>query len=291
MGHVHGLRVSGGRHEPLGGSAPTHPQNPLCMPGSPSTHGVVVVQDLQSRIKPISRVGLRAPSMPKPSVAAFPHPWGGGGKEAARTRPARDGSSPPHHPERNRPARSIGFPAGSGCSTRVDHSTISYLRVKNKLRPKEFHTQHPTKLGPSKNHLGPGLGPSAPALGFGGGRSSPGRGGWWGGTGLVLSCSPGRPLPVFRVLEESGAAGSGCPGAGELPLLLSVEAEALRPKGRQAGSARLPRHRGFGSAQPAQASQNHAKIRRSAGKLAGGRRAAFGCWLLSLRASHSQTFP
>lgn len=192
------------------GSAHTHPpQNPLCVPGSPSTRSVVVVQDLQSRIKPMSRVGLRAPSMPKPSVTAFPHPRGGGGKEAARTRPVRDGWSSPHHPERNRPARSIGFPAGSGCSTRVDHLTISYLRVKNKLRPEEFHTQHPTKFGPSKNHLGPGLSPSVPALGFGGGQSSPGQGGWWGGTGLVLSCSPGRPLPVLGCWRRAGRLGLG----------------------------------------------------------------------------------
>lgn len=110
--------------------------------------------------------------------------------------------------------------------TGVDNSTISYLRVKNKLHPKEFHTQHPTKLTPSKTTQVLVRVPLSQPWVFGKVRAAPGVRGA-GGVGWGW-CSPARRggcCRFFRVLEESGVAASGCPGAGKL-LLVFIEAEA-----------------------------------------------------------------
>jgi len=116
--------------------------------------------------------------------------------------------------------------AGTG----VDNRTISYLPVTNKLHLKEFHPQHPTKLVPSKTTQVLVRVPLPQPRGSEGSEQPRVRGlvGWDGGCALLLT---GEAAVVFRVLEESGVAGSGCPGAGEL-LLVSVEAEDLRGDGQ-----------------------------------------------------------
>lgn len=143
--------------------------------------------------------------------------------------------------------------AGTG----VGNSTISYLRVKNKLHPKEFHTQHPTKLVPSKTTwvLVRVLLPQP--RGLEGVRAAPGEGA--GGAGQGTS-SPARLGGCCRFSGGGGERGGWVwvPGCWRAAVCFH-RGGGVRPKGRQAGSAWLPSHRGFGSAQPAQASQNHAK--------------------------------
>lgn len=104
-------------------------------------------------------------------------------------------------------------------------TTQLFLTCQSKINYtlKSFHTQHRSK----QNQPGPGWGPSAPAPGSGGGQSSPGHGGVGGaGRGWCPPAPRGGCWPCFRELEQSGVAGSGCLGAGELLLLVSIEAEA-----------------------------------------------------------------
>lgn len=129
-------------------------------------------------------------------------------------------------------------------------TTQLFLTCQSKINYtlKSFHTQHRSK----QNQPGPGWGPSAPAPGSGGVRTAPGTGGRRGGTGLVPSCSPRRLLALF-----SGAGGERggwvrVPGRWRAAAACFHRGGGVRPKGRQAGSAWLPSHRGFwlGTASP-----------------------------------------